>query len=57
MEAAQAVLRRNAGSEAWSREVTVPCRVTIDTAVVTDVKDQVAQVVEALQAAGMLESR
>lgn len=54
MEDAEAVMRRNNGSESWSREVAVPCRVTVDTAAVVDVEAQVALVMDGLQAVGLL---
>jgi hypothetical protein len=51
--AAQHVIQRNAGSEAWSRDVTLPCRVEVDTTTGTAAA-HAEVVLQALVAAGLL---
>ena len=56
IEAAQSAMRRNNGSELWSKFISVPCHVTVDTSL-QDLTTAVNQVVKALQDAGLIESR
>ena len=52
-DAAQYVIQRNAGSEAWSRDVTLPCRIEIVSTTGTAAA-QADLVCRALHAAGLL---
>ena len=54
MDDVEVVMQRNNGSERWSEDVSLPCKVEVDTTV-ESLESQAARVIEALTSAGLID--